>query len=115
MAISKNSAVFTKCGDTIDYTPAADVAAGTIVKVGGLYCLATSPVAANALGAVKCLKRGEVITVTADDAIGAAAAGTAIYMNASNLVTLTATNNTLVGYARAAITATDKTFEMICA
>ena len=115
MAISKNSAKFTKCGDTIDYTATADVACGAIIKVGGLFGLATSPIAANTTGALKCLKRGEIVTITADDKIGATTAGTAIYMTSANLVSKTDTNNTLFGYARSAISADDLSFEVIVA
>ena len=65
---------------------------------------------------MKILHRGEVVEITTDDAIGATDAGTAIYVvPATGLVTKTATNNTLLGYARAAIGATDKAFEIVCA
>ena len=115
MAITKNSAKFRKCGDTLEYTPSADVAAGALVVVGSLVCLALWPIAKGEAGTLKVLKRGEVVEVTADDALGAAAAGTAIYVTSAGLVTATATNNTLLGYAAAAIGATDKTFEIVCA
>lgn len=115
MAITKNSAKFRKRGDTLDYTPSAAVAAGTLIVFGKLLCLAQWPIDKGAAGTLKVLQRGEVVEVTADDALGETAAGTAIYVTSAGLVTVTATNNTLVGYAAAAIGATDKTFEIVCA
>ncbi len=115
MAITKNSATFRKRGDTLDYTPSAAVAAGTLVVVGKLVCITLWPIAAGETGALKVLKRGEVVEVTADDALGETAAGTAIYVTSAGIVTATATNNTLLGYAAAAIGAADKTFEVVCA
>lgn len=115
MAISKTSAVFRKCGDTLDHTPAADVAAGALIVVGGIVGLATHPIAGGTTGALKALKRGEVVEVTTDEAIGETAAGTAIYVTSAGLVTKTAADATLVGYARAAVGASDTTFEIVCA
>lgn len=115
MAITKNYAKFRKCGDTLDYTPSADVAAGALVVVGKIVGLAQWPIAKGAAGTLKVLKRGEVVEVTADDALGETAAGTALYVTSAGLVTATGTNNTLVGYAAAAIGASDKTFEIVCA
>ncbi len=115
MAIAKTSAKFRKGGDTLDYTPSADVAAGSLVVVGSLVGLAQWPIAAGEAGTLKALHRGEVIEVTVDEALGETASGTAIYVTSAGLVTATATNNTLVGYAAAAIGASDKTFEIVCA
>jgi len=39
-------------GDSIDYTPAANVAAGDIIKVGNLVGVAKLDIAANELGAL---------------------------------------------------------------
>ena len=116
MAISKTAAIFRKTGDTLDYTAAADVAAGAIIVADGLKCLATSAIAQGEAGALKVLQRGEVIEVTTDEAIGATAAGTEIYVvAATGLVTKTATNNVLLGYARATVGSTDLAFEVVCA
>lgn len=41
-----------KEGDRIDYTPTADVAAGTVVNQNGLLGVATEPIAANRLGSL---------------------------------------------------------------
>ena len=116
MAISKTAAIFRKTGDTLDYTAAADVAAGAIKVVDGLVCIAQWPIAQGEAGALKVIQRGEVIEVTTDEAIGATDAGTALYVDAATgLVTKTSTSNVLLGYAAAAIGATDLTFEVVCA
>lgn len=115
MAIAKTSAKFRKCGDTLDYTPSADVAAGALVVVGKLVGLARWPIAAGEAGTLKTLRRGEVVEVTTDEALGETAAGTALYVTSAGLVSATETGNTLVGYAAAAIGASDKTFEIVCA
>ena len=61
-------------GEAIDYTPAADVAAGDIVQLGGLVGIAKLDIKANTLGALAltgvyeiALKDGE--TVEAGDTI----------------------------------------------
>ena len=115
MAISKTSGIFRKSGDTLDYTPSAAVAAGKLIVTAGCNCLALWPIAANEPGTLKILHKGEVVEVTTDEAIGATNAGVAVYVDANGLVTKTATNNTLLGYTRAAVGATDLTFEIVCA
>ncbi len=115
MAISKTSAKFRKCGDTLDHTPAADVAAGTLIVVGGLVCLATHPIAGGTPGALKILHKGETVEVATDEAIGETAAGTAIHVTSAGLVSKTASGNTLAGYAAAAIGASDLSFGLVCA
>lgn len=115
MAISTTAAKFRKTGDTLDYTAASAVKAGDIIVVDGLNCLALWDIPAGTLGSLKILHRGEVIEITTDDAIGATNAGTALYVDSSGLVTKTSTSNTLLGYAAAAIGATDLTFRVICA
>jgi len=118
MAISKTSGKFTKCGQTIDYTIAAAgtaVKCGDLLKVAGCICLATSAIAAGETGALKVLQRGEVVTVTTDEAIGATNAGVAVYLTSGGLVSKTDTNNTLIGYTAAAVGASDLTFDIICA
>ena len=116
MAISSNLAKFRKTGDTIDYKPSAATPAGTIVKVGGIFGLALWDIAANEASTLKVLHRGEVVEVTTDDALGATNAGTAIYIvDATDLVSKSSSSATLLGYAAAAIRATDLTFEVVCA
>ena len=105
---------FVKSGDTLDITPEAEIAVGTIKKVAGLLCLATWTISANHPGTRKVLRRGEVITVETADAIGETAAGVAVYVDSAGAVTKTAGSNTLLGYTAAAVGSTDKTFDVIC-
>ena len=116
MAITTTAAKFRKTGDTLDYKPGSAVSAGAIKVVDGCNCIALWDIAANEASTLKVLHRGEVVEVTTDEAIGATDAGTAIYVvAATGLVTKTSTSNVLLGYARAAIGATDLTFEIVCA
>ena len=116
MAISSTTAVFRKSGDTLDYKPGSAVSAGAIKVVDGCNCIARWDIAANEASTLKILHRGEVVQITTDEAIGATDAGTAIYVvSATGLVTKTSTSNVLLGYARAAIGATDLSFEIVCA
>ena len=116
MAISTTAAKFRKSGDTLDYTAAADIAAGKMLVVDGMCCLAQYPIANGATGALKILKRGEVVEVTTDEAIGSTNAGTAIYLvTATGLASKSSSSATLLGYARAAIGSSDLSFEVVCA
>ena len=115
MAISTTAAKFRKTGDTLDYTAASAVKAGDILKVDGLLCIAQWDIAQGATGALKVLQRGEVVEVTTDEAIGSTNAGVAIYVDSSGLATKTSTSNTLLGYTRKAVGATDLSFEVVCA
>ena len=115
MAISTTAAKFRKTGDTLDYTAASAVKAGDIIVVDGLNCIAQWNIAQGATGVLKILHRGEVVEVTTDEAIGSTNAGVAIYVDSSGLATKTSTSNVLLGYARAAIGATDLSFEVVCA
>ena len=123
MAISRTSAVFRKTGDTLDFTPGADVAEGKIIVERGFVCLAQRAIPAGISGALKILQRGEVVEISTDEAIGATDAGTAVYVvPASGIVTKdaddgedTPTAYTLLGYTRAAVGSTDLSFEVVCA
>lgn len=116
MAITTTAATFRKSGETLDITPASAIAAGAIKVVDGCNCIALWPLPANVPGTLKILHKGEVVQITTDEAIGATDAGTAIYVvAATGLVTKTSTNNVLLGYARAAVGATDLSFEIVCA
>ena len=123
MAISTTAGKFRKTGDTLDYTATEAVSEGALMIVCGLVCLAQRDIPASGKGVLKVLQRGEVIEVSTDDVLGETAAGTAIYLiPASGLVTKSANDGEdtptaypLLGYARAAIGATDLTFEVVCA
>lgn len=123
MAISSTVAKFRKPGDTLDYTAEADIPVGKLIISHGCVCLALRPIPAGTTGTLKILGRGEVIEVTNNDAIGATDAGTSIYViPATGLVTKdaddgedTPTAYPLLGHTRAAIGATDISFEVVCA
>lgn len=121
MAISTTVGRFRKTGDTLDYTAASDVSAGDILVVDGLACLAQWDIANGATGVLKVLKRGEVVELATDDAIGAVNANTAIYLDGNGLPTTdsndgedTPTPYRLFGYTAAAVGATDLKFKVIC-
>ena len=119
MAISKTAGVFRKSGDTIDVSVAANgtaIKCGDIKVIDGCNCLALWGIAAGESGSMKVLHRGEVVEITTDEAIGETNAGVAIYVvPATGLVTKTSTNNTLLGYTRAAVASTALSFEIVCA
>jgi len=118
MAITKTSAKYVKGGKTLDYKIALN---GTAVKSGdfkivcGCNCLAIFPIAAGTTGTLKVIEKGEVVSVTTDEAIGSTNEGVAVYLDSNNLVTKVATNNTLLGYTAAAVGSSDLTFDIICA
>ena len=114
MAIAKTSAKFRTSGGTLEYTPSAAVAAGSLVVVGKLVGLALWPIASGEAGTLKTLKGGEVIEVTTDEAIGQTSAGTPIYVTSAGIVSKTESGNTLVGFAASAIGASNKTFDIVC-
>lgn len=115
MAISSTAAKFRKTGDTLDFTAGADVSAGALITSCGLICMALSPIAKGETAALKILHRGEVVEVSTNEAIGTMVAGVAVYVTAAGLVTKTADGNTLLGYTRAAVGASDLSFEVVCA
>ena len=121
MAISTTKGKFRKTGDTLDYTATSDVSAGDILVVDGLACLAQWDIANGATGVLKILKRGEVVELATDDAIGATDANTAIYLDGDGLPTTssndgedTPTPYRFFGYTAAAVGATDLKFKVIC-
>ena len=117
MAISKTSAVFRKNGLTRDITATANIAAGDIKVVDGLMCMAQWPIANGETGVLKVLKRGEVVEITTDVAIGETNAGVAIYVTSAGLVSKSDASgaNKLLGYTAKAVGSTDLTFEVVCA
>jgi len=89
-------AVFVHEGCSIDYTPAADVAAGDVVVQGNLVGVAKQPIKANQLGA---LAVEGVFDFGKATGVGTAlAAGTTVYWdNAANVATTTAAGNKQIG------------------
>jgi predicted RecA/RadA family phage recombinase len=78
--------VFQQTGDAIDYTPDADVAAGTLVRLGGFTGIALRNIPANTLGS---LRIEGIFPLTK-------AAGGGVTFNAGDTVGWNATNETAV-------------------
>lgn len=112
-------ALYRAKGQSVDYMPEADVAAGQVVVQNGFVGVANRPIPANTLGA---------LTVFGVFAIAKAAgeginAGAAVYWDAdgnpqggtagTGCITATAEGNTFAGYAIAAAGATDERVNML--
>jgi len=89
-------ATFIHDGDSIDYTPGADVAAGAVVVQGELVGVARRPIPANTLGA---LAVEGVFDFPKATGVGTAiTAGANCYWNAAaQQATTTASGNKLIG------------------
>lgn len=82
--------------ETVDYTPGADVAAGTVVVVGSLVGVTNLDIAANALGALSI--SGIFRAPKATGGGTAITGGSKVFWDAGNTrVTLTAGTNKLMG------------------
>jgi predicted RecA/RadA family phage recombinase len=89
-------AVFVHEGASIDYTPAADVAAGDVVVQGDLVAVAKQPIKANQLGALAV--EGVCDFAKATGAGTAIAVGAIVYWDdAANQATTTAAGNKQIG------------------
>lgn len=101
-------ATFVHEGDSIDYTPGADVATGVVVVQNGLVGITRTPLAANALGSLAVAGVFDVAKATG--AGSGIAAGKTVYWDATNSVaTETAQGNTLMGKTIAAAADADAT------
>lgn len=90
----------------LDYTPSADVAAGAIVVLGDLVCIANLDIKANVLGAVSFSGVYKVPKVTGGGT--AVTAGQKLYWaSGSSAFTKTAGTNKLAGHVAPAGTAGD--------
>ena len=89
-------ATFIHDGNSIDYTPGSDTAAGAVVVQGELVGVAKTPIAANALGS---LAVWGVFDFPKATGVGTAiTAGANCYWDAANTrATTTATGNQLIG------------------
>ena len=95
------TATFVHDGNSIDYTPSAEVAAGDVVVQEDLIGIARTPIAANALGSLAVAGVFDVPKATGSGS--AIAAGAKVYWDAANSqATGTATGNTYMGKAVAA-------------
>ncbi len=76
------TAVYVHEGDSIDHTPAADVAAGDVVVQGELVGVAKTPIAANTAGSLAVVG---VFDFPKTTGVGTAiAAGSKVYWDATN-------------------------------
>jgi predicted RecA/RadA family phage recombinase len=99
---------FNSKGDTINYTPSADVAAGDVVVIGSLIAVASLGIAANTLGAVNV----EGVFELPKAITGAIGAGALVYWDDTAEVVTTTEGTpalTQVGYTVAAAAETDPT------
>ena len=97
-------------GNTVDYTPGADVAAGDVIVQGDLIGVATSPIEANALGALTV--DGVVAFPKATGGGEAIVAGTPLYWDVAEQVAKAddeAGANKLLGKAIGSVGDTDAT------
>lgn len=107
-------ATFVHNGVYVDYTPSSAVTAGDVVVQGTLVGVATSDIAANALGALVTEGVFDIAKVT-----GAITAGAAVYWDAdgdplggtsgTGAATTTSSGNTLIGKVVKAAAETDTT------
>lgn len=89
-------ATFIQDGDSLDYTPAADVVAGAVVVQNDLIGVAVRPIPANTLGALTV--EGVFDVPKASGASTAIAAGANVYWSVANQqATTTASGNKLLG------------------
>ena len=89
-------ATFVHDGTSIDYTPAADVAAGDVIVQGELVGVARTPIAAGALGSLAV--DGVFDFAKATGGGTAISAGANVYWDdTNNVATTTATGNKLIG------------------
>jgi len=89
-------ATFVHDGTSIDYTPAADVAAGDVIVQGELVGVARTPIAAGALGSLAV--DGVFDFAKAAGGGTAISAGANVYWDdTNNVATTTATGNKLIG------------------
>jgi predicted RecA/RadA family phage recombinase len=102
-------ASFVQDGCVIDYTPSSAVAAGAVVVLNDLVCVAPVAIAANALGAVAV--DGVWALPKASGAIGQ---GAIVYWDSTNSnITTTSTSNKRAGKASAAAVSGDTTVNVL--
>lgn len=111
-------ATYIQCGERIDYTPSAAVAAGQVIAGDGRVVIATNPIAAGALGSVVTCGLFDAVKVT-----GAINFLAALYWDAdanpvngvagSGALTTTSAGNTFAGFAAAAALETDATVKLL--
>jgi predicted RecA/RadA family phage recombinase len=101
-------AQFVHDGNRVDYTPSSAVAAGDVLVQGELVGVATSPIAANALGSLAVVGVFDFAKATGQGS--GIAAGTKVYWDATNKrATATAQGNTYLGKVVKAAADADET------
>ncbi|MGV3483361.1 MAG: DUF2190 family protein [Planctomycetaceae bacterium] len=91
-----SSAEFVQQGAAVDYTPATDTPAGTVVVQGDLVGITKRDIKANVLGAISV----EGVFDIVKDSAAVITAGSKVYWDAINSQTVTtATGNKLIGKA----------------
>jgi len=89
-------AKYVQQGHSIDYTPEADVAAGSLVIIGSLVCVAKLDIKAGELGALAVVGAFDITKATGEGT--AIAAGTIVFWDADNkVITATAGANKYIG------------------
>ncbi|HOD83748.1 MAG TPA: DUF2190 family protein [Phycisphaerae bacterium] len=109
---------FIQDGNSIDYTPGADVTAGDVIVQGSLIGVAKVDIPANKLGALAVRGVFDVVKANEQQALGAA-----LYWDAdgnpyngtagTGCATTTSGGNTFIGFAQAAAGATDETVRVL--
>lgn len=98
-------AFYLQRGDSIDYTPATDIAAGSVVIEGDLIGVANIPIPAGTLGAINVVGVFDVVKGTAAFTLGAK-----VYWDATaGQAVTTATGTVLIGVAVREAVADDDT------
>jgi len=93
-------------GDVIDYTPEADVAAGSVVVIGSIIGITKLDIKAGQLGALALVGVFDIVKASGT----AIAKGAKVYWNATaKQITTVATGNVYLGEAVAAAAAGDAT------
>jgi len=93
-------------GDVIDYTPEADVAAGSVVVIGSIIGITKLDIKAGQLGALALVGVFDIVKATGE----AIAKGSKVYWNATaKQITAVAAGNVYLGEAVAAAAAGDAT------
>jgi predicted RecA/RadA family phage recombinase len=101
-------ATFVHDGNSVDYTPTADVAAGAVVVQGELVGVAARPITANTLGALAVSGVFDFPKATGGGT--AITAGASCYWDATNQrATTTASGNKLIGKCIKAVADADAT------
>ena len=97
-------------GESIPYTPNADVLAGAAIKVGKMLGIAMHPISANVRGALAVDGR-HLITKKANDTFSQG--DTCYWDNGNSYITSTSSGNTAVGRAAKAALAADAQVEVL--